>query len=273
MSATISSTIKVKRNVPIKSIALPVEHGAWGFLLEPSLAGLILAPSPAAPFILLLVVGAFLARQPLKFLLGDFLQKKRLPRTALARQLALIFGAIALAGLVGILFFAPVESFVPFVAVAPVVVYLIAQDAARKSRQLLPELLAAVALASSITAFALAGGWSYLPAFALWAIMLARLIPSVLYVRNRLRLEKGKDFSRRAPIAAHVLALPALGAFYYFGLGSVFTVVMSAFLAARAAVGLSRFRQPAKAKAIGVWEVIYGVLYALTIVFGYYLNF
>ena len=38
MSATAAS-----QRVRLKSIALPPEHGAWGFLLEPLLAGLIAA--------------------------------------------------------------------------------------------------------------------------------------------------------------------------------------------------------------------------------------
>lgn len=272
MSAVISPTITPKTKLPARSVALPVEHGAWGFLFEPALAGLIIAPSLAAPFILLLVVGAFLVRQPLKFLLGDLRQGRRLPRTALAQRFALIFGSVALTGLLGSLFFAPLKSFAPFVAVAPLIIYLIAQDVSRQTRELLPELTASFALASSIAAFALADGWSFLPAFALWAIMLARLMPSVLYVRSRLRLEKGKEFSRFASVASHILALLAVGAFYYLGLSSILTVLMSVFLAGRAAIGLSPFRKPAKAKTIGIWEVIYGVIYALTIVFGYYLN-
>ena len=269
-----ANVLSVKRTpkVPAKSIALPVEHGAWGFLFEPALAGLIIAPSLAAPFILLLVVGAFLMRQPLKFLLGDWKQGRSLPRTAVARRFALIFGGIALAGLLGSLFFAPLTSFIPFVVVAPLVVYLIAQDVSRQSRELLPELLAAFALASSVAVFAIADGWNYIAASALWAIMSARLIPSVLYVRSRLRLEKGKQFSALASTVSHILAFVLVGAFYYWGLSSILTVLMSAFLAGRAAFGLSRFRKPAKAKAIGIQEVIYGVLYALTMVFGYYLN-
>ena len=268
----ISSTVKIKSKIPARSIALPVEHGAWGFLFEPLFVGLILAPSLAAPSLALFVVGAFLTRQPLKFLIADWRGKKRLPRTALALKFALIFGGIAGFGLLGTLLFAPMQSLIPFVIVAPIVVYLIIQDAARQSRELLPELLAAFALSSSVAALALAGGFSIMFASVLWALMLARLIPSVLYVRSRLRLEKGKDFSQFGVIAAHVLALAIIGAFYYFGLSSLLTVLMAVFLTGRAAFGLSSFRRSMKAKAIGIREVIYGVLYALTIVFGYYLN-
>src|SRR5215813_9262916 len=94
-------SIERKVKVPAKSIALPVEHGAWGFLFEPLIAGLILAPSVAAPFITLFAVGTFLTRQPLKFALGDWLQKRRLPRTDVARRFVAVFGGITAVGLVG----------------------------------------------------------------------------------------------------------------------------------------------------------------------------
>ena len=31
-------------SVPLKSVALPTEHGGWGFTLEPLLLGLLLSP-------------------------------------------------------------------------------------------------------------------------------------------------------------------------------------------------------------------------------------
>ena len=271
MQSTASLTAKGKPKLPAKSIALPVEHGAWGFLFEPIAAGLILAPSAAAPFITLLVVGAFLTRQPLKFLLGDWLQRRSLPRTELALRFVLIFGGTAAVGLAGSLLLAPLYSLVPFALVAPLVVYLIIQDVARRSRDLMPELFAACALASTIAVLVLAAGFTFQFAVALWAIMVARLVPSVLYVRGRLRLEKGKEFSRFVPIAAHVAALAALIAFYYVGYASILTVLMAGFLAGRAGLGLSQYRQVLKAKVIGIWEVAYGTLYALSIVMGYYL--
>lgn len=272
MTAITAPTIKLKTKVPAKSIALPVEHGAWGFLFEPALAGLIIAPSPAAPFILLLFVGAFLARQPVKFLIGDLQQGRRLPRTALAIRFAAMYGGIALIGFVGMLLTAPTYALFPLAVVTPLVVYLIAQDVSRRSRGLLPELTGAMALALSITVFALADGWDYAVAFVLWILMVARLIPSVLYVRSRLRIEKGKDYSVAAPISAHALALVAVVGLYLMGPASLLTALMATFLLGRSVYGLSRYRQILKAKTIGIWEVVYGVLFALSIVLGHYMR-
>lgn len=271
MAAT-ADVITKRSAIPAKSVALPVEHGAWGFLFEPLLAGVILAPSMAAPFISLFVIGSFLSRQPLKFYLGDLLSKKNLPRTLLARRFVFIFGAIALIGFFGTVFLTPLNNLFPFAVAAPIVVYLIAQDIARQTRELLPEILAAIALASSITVVALAGGFDIVFSISLWALMAARLIPSVLYVRSRLRLQKSKPFDRIAPIGSHIVATAVVAALYVASAASVLTVVMSAFLAGRAAYGLSGSAPAMTAKAIGVREVVYGVLYALTIVIGFYLG-
>ena len=49
--------------VRIRSIALPTEHGGWGFTLEPILLGLLVAPSAAAWEISAAALGIFLARR------------------------------------------------------------------------------------------------------------------------------------------------------------------------------------------------------------------
>jgi hypothetical protein len=270
MTTTRPAPAVQRSKIPAKSVALPVEHGAWGFLFEPLLAGVILAPSPAAFFITLFVVGAFLMRQPLKFYLGDRLARKTLPRTGLARRFVRIFGAITGVGLLGTLLFAPLPSLLPFAAAAPIVVYLISQDLARQSRELVPELLAAAALASSIAVVTLAGGIAPIQAFAFWSLMVARLIPSVLYVRSRLRLEKGKHYNPLASTVTHIVAVGLVAALYTYGLSSILTIWFSVFLAGRAIYGLSGFEPSRTAKKLGVLEVVYGVIYALTLVIGYY---
>ena len=266
------STIPAVRKINVRAIALPIEHGSWGFVFEPLLAGLLIAFSPAAVWIALMVTGAFLTRQPLKVLLSDWQAKRNLPQTAVARQYVLMYGAVFTFGLVGSALFAKPAAFLPFLLILPLAAYQIYCDASRKSRNLLPELTGAVAISSSVAVVALAGGWSFGAAFALWAIFVARLIPSILYVRNRLLLEKGKKFSRALPVAAHVAAFAAVSALAFYGLSPMLTVLMFAVLQARATVGLSPFRRKVKAMRIGVWEVVYGTLTALSVVVGYYLS-
>jgi hypothetical protein len=270
MSLAISS-IHPKSNISSKSIALPVEHGAWGFLFEPLIAGILIAPSLAAPWIALMFIAAFLARQPLKFLLGDWQSGRNLPRTRIALRFGFIYTAFASLGLTGSFFYAPLESFLPLIALSPFVVYLIARDVARQTRQLLPEIIGAVALSSSTIIFALAANWKLCEAVALWAVFVGRLVPSILYVRTRLRLAKGKDASVSAAIGVHHLSLLAIGVLAYLDLISWLPVLMMAFLTARAIHGLSAWTSPAPAKTIGIREVIYGALTVISVVLGFYL--
>lgn len=262
--------ITAKSRIPIKSIALPLEHGSWGFLFEPLIAALLIAPTIGGGFLSVFMIGAFLSRQPLKFVIGDYMQKKNLPRTPVALRWTLYFEAIAAVGFVASLFTATPVSFVPLILAAPAIIYLILQDASRKSREMVPELLGASVLAVSIASLSLAAGHNYQFAAGMWLIMLSRLVPSVLYVRNRLRLEKKKEYSTAVPVLSHVAALVALGALYYAGVGSVLTIAVAAFLLVRSTTGLSSRRKKLSAKQLGVREVIYGAVYALTVVIGYY---
>ena len=271
MSANVAA-IPAQRKINVKAIALPIEHGSWGFVFEPLTAGLLVAFSPAALWVALTVVGAFLTRQPLKVLLNDWQAKRDLPQTAVARKFVLIYGAIFTVGLLGSLYFVPKYAFLPFLFILPLAAYQIYCDASRKSRELLPELTGAIAISSSVAVIALADGWTLAAASALWAIFVARLIPSILYVRNRLKLEKGKDYSRALPILSHIIAFTLVGALAYFKLSPLLTVLMFAVLLGRAVIGLSPYRSKIKAMRIGVWEVVYGTLTALSVVIGYYLN-
>jgi hypothetical protein len=258
----------VRSRIPARSVALPTEHGAWGFLFEPLIAALLIAPTIGGAFLAILYLGAFLCRQPMKFVVGDWLNHKTLPRSALAFRWMMYFSVIAVVGFIGSVVTAAPISFVPMVLAAPVALYLIKQDASRKSRETTVELLASGVLATSIASLALAAGFGYQTSIALWLIMLARLVPSVLYVRNRLRLEKKKDYSAITPIASHVAALIVL-----LAVSSWLTVGMGAFLLVRSITGLSGMRKDLTAKQLGVREVIYGSIYALTVVAGFYLGF
>ena len=268
MSANVS-TIEVKRNVKIKSIALPSEHGSWGFLFEPLVAALAVAFSPSALWVAILIIGLFLARQPLKVFLMDWQAGRNLPQTAVAFKFILFFGVIFLVGLIGTLAFVEWAKLLPFAFVLPFALYQIYCDASKNSRQLIPELTGAITISSTAAVIALIGGWTLAAALALWAIFICRLIPSILYVRNRLRLEKGKDYSAIVPIVSHLVAIICVGYLVISGVSPFLPLIAFVILLGRAIIGLSDYRQRVKAMKIGIWEVIYGVLVVLTVIIGY----
>lgn len=261
-----------KPKVRVRGIALPVEHGSWGFLFEPLAAALFIAPSFGGLCAALIYIGAFLMRQPLKIFLGDLQAKRNLPQTIVSRNFVLIYAAIALTGLTGCFFTTKPENFVPALIVLPIAIFQIYLDANRKSRELFAEIAGAIAISSSAAVIALIGGWAYPQSLALWAIFVLRLIPSVLYIRNRLRLEKGKTFSFLLPLVANLIALTCVFMLAFQNLIPKLTVAAFLILTVRAALGLSKFRRPTKAMKIGVLEVVYGVVTALSVVAGFYLD-
>ncbi len=269
MSSAVSHLPPV-RKVRLTQVALPTEHGSWGFLLEPIVAGLAIAFSPGGLWVSLMVIGAFLLRQPLKIVLFDRLSDRSLPQTAYAVRFGLGYLAVFATGLIGSVLTVSAASFFPFAVVLPFAVYQIYCDATRRSRQLPAELIGSVAIASSIAVIALADGWSGPRAYALWAILAARSIASILYVRNRLNLEKGKPNSFSLPMAAHVVAFLLVLGLALAGLSPYLVVVIFAVLLVRCAIGLSRYRKKVKAMKIGIGEVIYGTLTVVSLIIGFY---
>lgn len=251
-------------------IILPTEHGSWSILLEPLVVGSAIAFSAAAPWIALATVGAFMARQPLKVL---YLSRSNPTAASAALRFLLIFASFAVIGITAALLLAGPWALFPFAVAAPLALQQTVFDLSRRSRNLLAEIAGSVAISSSVAALVLAGGLGLPAAAALWAILVCRFIPSILYVRNRLSLEKGKKYERFQPIFAHILAFAIVALFATVGLASWLTAAMFAFLMLRSVHGLSSYRIKMKAMKIGIWEVVYGTLTVITMIAGYHIGF
>lgn len=256
--------------IKASKIALPTEHGGWGFLFEPIVAGLAIAFSTGGVWIAVMTIGAFLVRQPLKMLVIDRMGMKVPERAMTALKFIVIFGAVFTAGLIGTVITAGTGPLLPFAFVLPLAAVQMYFDFSRQGRHLLPELGGAVTISASIAAIALAGGMTVPVALGLWAIFVARLIPSILYVRERLLLEKGKSFSRTLPLSAHVVGVILVAILASFGLSPILAVLAMLMLLVRAIEGLSAGRRKMKAMKIGIFEVIYGTITVVAVIIGHY---
>jgi len=255
--------------ISLKAVALPPEHGAWGFLLEPIGAALAIAPSSAGALLSLGVLGGFLLRQPLKIVYQDRRRGRRYARTALAERVALLYAALAVIGFLGGLALSGLRALLPLPLIAPLTVLLLVSYSQNRGRELIPELAGAGALAGTATAVALAGGAATDQALALWAIFLGRAVPSILYVRARLRLDKGKSFAWGPVIGSQALAIAGVAVLAVAGLSPWLAVIALAILAARAVWGLSPYRPQVRVTMLGVQEVAFGALTVLLTVLGY----
>jgi hypothetical protein len=224
-------------------LALPFEHGAWGFLLEPIVLGLLVAPSRGGVLIAVAIVAAFLVRHPLRLAIGDRMRGRTYRRTRVCALFAFGFAATAAASLVSAVFVSGTPPLLPLLGAMPLLAANFIFEVRHHGRWLAVELMGAVAAGAAASAIALAARQPLAVALTLWLLMAARAIPSILYVRASL----GRG-SRAVMLVAHaVAAIVALAA----GRGVAAMLV----LLARAALA-----HPRRARDLGIREVFYGAV-------------
>jgi hypothetical protein len=252
----------------VKTVALPVEHGGWGLLGEPLLLGLLAAPSWPGLGVGLAATFAFLARHPLKLALADRRAGRRSARTRAAERFVLVYGGLA-AGGVALAFSGATGWWVPFAVAAPLALVQLVHDSRNQGRHLLPELLGGVALGAIVAGELMAAGWDVTRAFAAWGLVALKAVGAILYVRARLRCDRGLALSRSPVLATHALALGASGALAAFQLAPALAVVAFGVLLARSGYGLSRFHRRVRPQAVGIMELAYGICFVVLLAAGY----
>jgi hypothetical protein len=255
--------------VRLRSVALPAEHGAWGLLGEPIVLGLLVAPSWAGLGIAVFAIGAFLAHHPLKLAGSDILKGRRAPRTAAATRVFVVYAAIAAGGLALASAAGRGGWWLPLAAAAPLVLWQLRYEVGQKGRQLMPQLLPAVALGSVAAAEMRAAGVASGLALAAWALLAAKAVTAVLYVRTRLRLDRGQRPDRAGALVSHALALALALGLVSAGHAPWPAVAAFALLLLRAAWGVSPLRRAVRPQVVGLQEVGYGLAFVLILAVGY----
>ena len=255
--------------VRLRSIALPVEHGGWSFLAEPIALGLLVAPSAAGVAVAIATTSGFLVRHPGRLFWKNRHRLDASPRFGVARNFAAGYAIVGVVALAVAGATAGVRTLLPFLIGAPFFLWFAAYDVRHEARRLLPELLAPTAVAVSAPAIVLAAGWSARDALVIWLLLAFRSIPTVLYIRARLRQERGNPRSAVASNVAHATALGAGGGLAAAGAAPWSAAGGLLILLLRAATGLSRFHTPATAKRIGLSEIGFGALFVLLTAAGY----
>lgn len=256
-----------------RPIALPSEHGGWGFLLEPLLLGLLVAPTLAGFLIALATIGIFLTRQPFKIMMLDRKRGRRYARTSLAERFVLAYCGVALLSLLGAIALTDFHILLPAVAALPLAVIQVGYDRQSNSRHWLPEISGAVAMAASSALIALAGGWDLRAAGLLWGILAARIIPSILYVRVRLRLAKQQPTTPPLAMVSHIMALLVISGLAMGGDAPILAGIAMLILLGRAVAGIYGGKHDTPAKIIGFQEIGYGLLVVVLTAAGYIIGF
>lgn len=255
-------------------MALPNEHGAWAFVLEPALLGLLTWPSGAGVWTALAGLLALLVQHPLSLLLADVRRRKRYPRTRLAASFVIAYGALLAATLaLAVVTAARKDAFLVLVLAAPLALGQLAFDARNQGRRLAPELAGSVAIASLAAMVMRVAGAPWGIALVAWSILAARDLASILYVRARLERQRGVP-PGQPPIRvalvnlAHAAALVWATTVALLAHTTWWAVPAFALLLLRAALGL-RERAPAvPAKRVGIMEMAFGIVLVAALALG-----
>lgn len=253
----------------IRSVALPVEHGGWSLLLEPILLGLMLAPTVPGLCLSLAATGAFLARHPFKLAFGNWRRNRHSARSVLAARFAIIYLSIAILALVLAIKTGGAALLLPLLLALPTTILQLFYDSMGRSRALIPELAGSISTGAVATAIAMSGGWPRPAAFGLWVILAARALPTILYVRARLRVMHGKQASSSGVISVHFVAVLVVLGLVIVQLAPALAVLAMLVLLLRALIGVSRSYRQVTAKQIGLWEVVFGAMTIFLVWFGY----
>jgi YwiC-like protein len=257
------------RGIRLRPIALPVEHGGWGLLFEPIVLGLLLAPSLAGLFLSVGAIGAFLARHPFKVAVGDWRRNRRSARTALAERFAILYLGIATLALALAIKTGGVRLLLPLLLAAPIALVQLFNDSIGHSRALIAELAGSISMGAVATSIAISGGWPSAVAFGLWVILAARNVPTILYLRARLRILHCKPASPRVVIVAHLLAILIGCSLARAGLVPFLAVAALVILLLRAVLGFSKSDKRVTAKKLGLGELGFGAMTVFAVVLGH----
>lgn len=248
---------------PWKSVALPTEHGGWSFLIEPLILGLVLTPSIAGAWLAVSASAAFLARHPFKLVALDRRRGLRYPRTRLAERFFAVYAIVAASSFFVALGLSGAPILAPIMVAAPFALAALGRDLQGRAREALPEIAGALGLGASATAIILAGGGLPATAWLAWALLAARASTAILYVRARVRADRGVDGEARAALARPVMIVHAgalLMALAAVSVVRLSPIAASAFLLLlfRAVHGLAPGCAPIRAQVLGIQEVLVG---------------
>lgn len=238
----------------------PKEHGSWSLALEPLVFGLLAAPSAAGGALALACVAGFFLRRPVKLVLC----RKPDPRRALAFSCLVIFGLVALAGLVLAARFEGPEKLWPLLPAALAGGIFVWFDSQNEARENAAELAGVVTFGILPAAFGALAGWTAVEAVALALVMLARSMPTVLFARTYMRRRKGQLVSRAPALLAAVGALLLTVGLVGWRFAPWPALAFVVLMAVRAGWLLTTRRKYAP-KTIGYSELVMGLAMVLTV--------
>lgn len=243
---------------PAIKLTLPKEHGSWSLALEPVALGLLVAPSMAGVALAIAAVSGFFLRRPLKIYVRDG------ERRGTALGSISILAASAFGGLLPAAEIGGAEKLWALIPAAMAGIAFAFFDSRNEGREGAAEISGAICFGILPAAFATLANWSFIAAVSLAAVMLARSVPTVLFVRTFLRIKKGRAASIAPAVIAVIAALLLVTSLAFLRIVPWLAAIFALAMAVRA-IFILGLRPHFSAKAIGIAEAIFGAVMVLTL--------
>jgi hypothetical protein len=248
----------------------PAEHGSWGWLLIPFVAGVVVAGTlnlPAAIF-LLASLSAFLLRQPAAVWLRCRIGRSDPAKQAIASSLTISLFILAATSMAALLFWKRYQLWwIVILFVVLFSAYLYANLSGKTVlRSLWNEIFAAVGLASTSPAVIIAAnGGITRPQLAIGIFMAIQNVMGALYIRLRIADQHGLKANRFSVLSTHALGvLFSMGICLYLNLNPF--LIAPFLLALIRSIWFAAKPEPvASMKRLGFTEVAFELASALWI--------
>jgi len=179
----------------------------------------------------------------------------------MALLFSVIFGGIALTGVIGAFITTQGPFLVPALLAAPFALVALRADAHSRNHALLAELSGAIAMSATVAVITVSSGWDLLPSLGLWLVLASRDVAAIVLVRGQVRRSKGKS------VATTRIYLVQIGSIITIALAAALGIVPWLSVLAVSLVGIvaviSLNRPPIRAKTIGSTQMALGLAVVL----------
>lgn len=184
----------------------------------------------------------------------------------MALVFSIIFGGLAVAGVIGALVTTQGPFLIPVALAAPFALVALRADAHSRNHALLAELAGAIAMASTVSAITVSSGWDLLPSLGLWLVLAARNVAAIVLVRGQVRRSKGKPADATRIYLVQVASVSTIALAAAFGVVPWLSVAAVGLVWVVAVLSLNR--PPVPAKTIGWTQMVLGLAVVLVTAWG-----
>jgi hypothetical protein len=180
------------------------------------------------------------------------------------------YGTLSLLGTAGAVAMSGAMPLLPLALASPLLAVFVIYDLNNRSRSWAAEQAGMLAFAAAASGIALASNWPLLPSFALTGVVAARGVPSILYIRTRIRLDRNRPHRLAPTFVAHLASLAFVVGLVFANVVPALVVIPFLALLARAVVGLSTRRRRVSIQRLGFAEMGLGLLTIASVAVGYW---